>query len=438
MSETKVYPMAFEQESIWLDEYLAGEASRYLESWVYRLHGAVDADAVQWALSRIVDRHECLRSRLTLLDEQPVQVVQPAGGTALEHLEHLEPAGGGLDEELRRLTQRPLDLDVSPLRASLVRLSATESVLLVQLHHAVVDRWSLDILDAEFSHLYSARVTGRPDELPPVRPQLGQYALTQRAAGLDPAAVAYWRDRLRDLPVPPAPLADRPPPAVPGSSLSGIHRFTIAPEPGRRIHALARAARTTPFTVFTAALAALSCGYLGAEETVIGTPVSRRSNADLDGMIGCLTDLVPLRCPVPSGQEFTGLLARTRTTVFEAMTYGSLSYSQILDRSGVRKRLRRAPLCPTVLGLDDDSVRRLDLPEVSAERIDVIPRGKGALQLNLTVDADGYDAVLDYDHDRYDAPTVGRIAEDLCAVLDTAAAHPDWETAKILTSNGVN
>lgn len=434
MSGTKVYPMTFEQESVWMAEGLSGEPSRYLEVWAYRLHGAVDADAVQWALNRIVDRHECLRSRLTMLDERLVQVVEPVHTTTLEHLDLGE---NGLDEELRRLAGRPLDLNVSPLRAALVHLSPTESVLLVQIHHAVVDRWSLDILDEEFSRLYSARVTGRPQELTPVSPQLGEYALTQRAAGLDPVAVDYWRDRLGDIPVPLAPLTDRPPPAVP-SSRSGAHRFTIAPELGRQIHGLARTARTTPFTVFTAALAALSCGYLGTDETVIGTPVSRRLNGDLDGMIGCLTDFVPLRCPVPMRQEFAGLVAETRTTVLGAMTHGTLSYAQIMARTGVRRRLRSAPLCPTVLGLDDDRVGRLDLPEVSAERIEVYSRGKAALQLDLAVDKDGYDAVLEYDHDRYDPPTVRRIAEDLCAVLGTAVAHPDWETAEILSSNGVS
>ncbi|MFE9602471.1 condensation domain-containing protein [Streptomyces hokutonensis] len=434
MSGSKVYPMTFEQESVWLDEHLSGEPSRYLESWAYRLHGAVDADAAQWALSRIVDRHECLRSRLTILDDRLVQVVEPVHETTLEHLDLGE---NDLDKELRRLTRRPLDLDVSPLRAGLLHITPTESVLLVQFHHAVVDRWSFEILDAEFTRLYSARVAGRPAELPPVSPQLGEYALTQRAADLDPLAVDYWRERLHDIPVPLAPLADRPPPARP-SSRSGTYHFTIAPEVGRQIHGLARTARTTPFTVFTAALSALSCGYLGADETVIGTPVSRRRDDDLDGMIGCLTDLVPLRCPVPARQQFAGLVAETRTTVLGAMTHGTLSYSQIMARTGVRRRLRNAPLCPTVLGLDDDSVRRLDLPEVRAERIEVHPHGKGALQLDLAVDKDGYDAVLKYDPDRYDPPTVGRIAEDLCAVLGTAVAHPDWETAEILSSNGVN
>lgn len=440
MSGPKVYPMTFEQESVWLDEHFSGEPSRYLESWAYRLRGAVDADAVQWALSRIVDRHECLRSKLIMLDERLVQVVESAGETALEQVNAgtNELPGIDLDEELRRLARRPLDLEVSPLRASLVRLSPAEAVLLVQVHHAVVDRWSFEILDSEFSRLYSERVTGRPAELAPVSPQLGEYALTQRAVDLDPVAVDYWRDRLHDLPVPLAPLADRPRPVAPGS-LSGVHRFAIAPDLGRAIHGLARTARTTPFTVFTAALAALCCGYLGAEETVIGTPLSRRSDGNLDATIGCLTDLVPLRCPVPARQGFAGLVAETRTTVLGAMTHGSLSYAQIMAHSGVRRRLRQAPLCPTVLGLDDDRVGRLDLPEVSAEPIEVYSRGKGALQLNLTVGRDGgYDAVLEYDHDRYDPPTVGRIADGLCAVLDTAVAHPDWETAKILSSNGVN
>jgi non-ribosomal peptide synthetase component F len=172
---------------------------------------------------------------------------------------------------------------------------------------------------------------------------------------------------------------------------------------------------------------------------VIGTPVSRRRDSGLDGMIGCLTDLVPLRCPVPPRQEFAGLVAGTRSVVLDAMTHGTLSYAQIMARTGVRRRLRRAPLCPVVLGLDDDSAGRLDLPGVSAERVEVYSRGKGVLQLNLTAVPDGgYDAVLEYDRDRYDAPTAGRIAADLGAVLDTAAAHPGRETAEILSTSGVS
>ena len=112
----KVYPMTYEQEGMWLDDHLDDEPSRYLESWVYRLSGPLDLGAVEWALAVIVDRHEVLRSRLVFDSDQLVQIVQPENDTRLLR----RPCRiSALGDELRRTVSQPLDLDVSPLRATL-------------------------------------------------------------------------------------------------------------------------------------------------------------------------------------------------------------------------------------------------------------------------------------------------------------------------------
>lgn len=70
------YPMSFEQESVWLNDQFQEGASRYLESWTYRLRGArIVPDAVRAALDGIVVRHEALRTRLHLVDGVPRQTV---------------------------------------------------------------------------------------------------------------------------------------------------------------------------------------------------------------------------------------------------------------------------------------------------------------------------------------------------------------------------
>src|SRR5205085_11278122 len=66
------------------------------------------------------------------------------------------------------------------LRASFLRLSKDEGVLLFNMHHIASDGWSLRILMNEFSELYEAFSQAQPDPLPPLKVQYADYALWQR------------------------------------------------------------------------------------------------------------------------------------------------------------------------------------------------------------------------------------------------------------------
>ncbi|MEV0781004.1 condensation domain-containing protein [Streptomyces sp. NPDC050428] len=56
----------------------------------------------------------------------------------------------------------PLALDRPPLlRAALLELAPWDVVLVVAVHHAVIDGWSLHLLDEEFSDLHQVALAGR-------------------------------------------------------------------------------------------------------------------------------------------------------------------------------------------------------------------------------------------------------------------------------------
>src|SRR5690242_8662911 len=79
----RVFPMNFEQESMWLDDFINDGESRHLEAWAVKLTGRLDVDALEWAISQVVARHEVLRSRLTELDGRLVQIVTDPGPVQL-------------------------------------------------------------------------------------------------------------------------------------------------------------------------------------------------------------------------------------------------------------------------------------------------------------------------------------------------------------------
>src|SRR3984957_9008006 len=105
-----VFPVTYEQEAIWLHDRRDPAASIYLESWTGRLRGAVDANAVAWAISQIVARHPALHSGIEFDGEGLVQVVHEDHAVVVERLGRPEMA---LDDALRQLIRRPLDVAVS-------------------------------------------------------------------------------------------------------------------------------------------------------------------------------------------------------------------------------------------------------------------------------------------------------------------------------------
>ena len=110
-------------------------------------------------------------------------------------VEAAEPvvAGGGraafVEGRRRELTQRveeeslrPFDLASGPLlRATLVRLAARESALLLTLHHAVSDGWSMGIFWGELFALYDAFRQGLPSPLPELPLRYADFAGSKKS-----------------------------------------------------------------------------------------------------------------------------------------------------------------------------------------------------------------------------------------------------------------
>src|SRR6185503_823207 len=95
-----------------------------------------------------------LRTTFTMAKGQPVQVVTPPDAWPAQPLPVVDlrslPESCRRDEAQRQIdadAQRPFDLARGPLlRATLLRLTATEHMLLLTLHHIVFDGWSLNVL----------------------------------------------------------------------------------------------------------------------------------------------------------------------------------------------------------------------------------------------------------------------------------------------------
>src|SRR5256886_12695419 len=159
----KLWPLSYAQESLWILDRLHPGTTAYNCAHAVRIQGCLNVEYVRLSLREIGWRHEVLRTRIVAQDGQPWQVIDPPGELefTLHDLGSIEDPQARLlqAEAIRDIeAQRPFDLSAGPLwRTGLIRLSPTDHVLLLNIHHIVCDAWSLGVLTSEFVRLYAAR-----------------------------------------------------------------------------------------------------------------------------------------------------------------------------------------------------------------------------------------------------------------------------------------
>ena len=66
---------SFIQEQLWLVDQLTPGSAAYNFSWPMHVRGALDVPALERALTEFVHRHEAMRTRLVVRDEQLAEAI---------------------------------------------------------------------------------------------------------------------------------------------------------------------------------------------------------------------------------------------------------------------------------------------------------------------------------------------------------------------------
>ncbi|MFB6888768.1 amino acid adenylation domain-containing protein [Kitasatospora sp. NPDC056327] len=336
-------PLSFAQLDI-MHQPVDPEASHHNVVTATVLTGPLDPAALGAALDAIVGRHEALRTRI--VEDAPGswrQLVDPDGRWPLTTADLGGEPAATRTEALRRLVgaevDRPFRLAEGPLvRGTLVSTGPDAWVLVLVLHHIVVDLWSYALLARELRELYAAHVRGREPRLPEPALQYPDWAAWQRrrlADGELDEHVAHWERLLADLPALPrftAPEHQRAD-AVEGFT-SG---FVLEPE---ITEALKRAAHREGVTLFMLLLSAfhlLLGSYAdgdGAEDLAVGFPLAGREHPQTEQLIGFFINPVAVRPRPAAGATVRDLVAAVRTGVLDAHRHQEVPLRQLRADAG--------------------------------------------------------------------------------------------------------
>jgi amino acid adenylation domain-containing protein len=424
-------PLSSSQARFWFLQQYEPENPACNVPSVLRFSG-FDGDTVRRALVALCQRHEPLRTRFALDDEgRPCQRIEPEARPEWRSVDLSAVAAEVADAEIAALAadqvSRSFDLAAAPpARYLWVRLADDRALLLVTLHHIIIDGWSMEVFERELRALCAQLARGETPALPPLPLQYADHALWQREwlASEDAARqLEAWRAALADGSNLIALPFDRQR-AERRDYRGGVVRRLLPPALSARIKAAAERAKVTPYMLLLAAFQAFVHRISDQDDFNIGSPVANRHRRETEGLIGLFVNTIVLRARIGAGDDFSALLQRTRGEVLAAQSRQDLPFETLVEHLGGERHPALNPLFQVLFSV-----------QAAYEDTSLIPEGAWVSRFDLQVifseTADGWRGAWEYSADLFDRATVERFAAQFAALLDDALSEPARPLAQL-------
>jgi len=346
------YHLSYAQRRLWLVCSLSDVGTAYTMFDMFHWESGVSEMIFRRSLQRLVQRHESLRTVLSVVDGVVYQKIIKADVFRLpfmfKDLSMVDAAER--NEQLRALAHEAahhnFDLEKGPLfHCSLVRMADTEHVLMLAMHHIISDAWSLQVLRKELTEAYQAFEAGGQPDWPPLRIQYKDFAHWQNANGEATwqRHRDHWHSRLQG----PLPVLQLPGDFIrpPVKTFAGHSvRGAAGAETLKALQSTAQQLGCSSFTLLLAAVQVLLHRYTGDEDMIIGVPVAGRQHSDLQGQIGYYVNTVALRTNPARGLVFSELVRQTGHDLLEAYEFQDYPLDLLVDELGIQTDRSRSPL----------------------------------------------------------------------------------------------
>ena len=423
-------PLTSMQQALWLASLKPCAAPAYVECAAFRVHGALDIDALSTAWLGL-QHFESLRS--AILEEVgrfAQRVLAPDAALSCETASATLDTESAIETWLRGALARGFVAGERLARIAVLRLAEHEHVLLLAAHHAVCDGSSFgEHVIPELAARYNAAVERRdpPSVHSSAQPRhLAQWEVDPACAPLLASEALGWARELSEVVEASELPADRP--RSPRSARPGRrHAFVLSAEAlsdaTGRVRATTKATPSPPVTL--ALFGALLYRFSGLRDLLVGVPVAQRFAPSLTQAAGCLINFAPLRLRLDGQLKLRALVQHTAAEV------GRLLQRQRVPFQRVAKQLsepgQESAANPRI-GFSHEAGWPALQAQLDFELVRLQPglrHAKLDLFLRLESTQHGWRGTFEYDADLFDPQTIVTLATRYVGLLERLVEAPD-------------
>ncbi|NGP58570.1 amino acid adenylation domain-containing protein [Paenibacillus thiaminolyticus] len=412
------YPLSSVQKRLYIQQQMEGAELSYNMSGMTVLVGRLERNQFEAALKGLIARHEILRTGFEMVDGEPVQRIYPDLKFAVEYTKATESETKSIVDGFVRV----FDLERPPLlRVGLVEWEAERHLLMLDIHHIVTDGMSMGIFVAELLRLYNG------ETLEPLRIQYKEFAAWQQSEPVKERLKrqeAYWLDVLGgELPTLELPT-DFVRPAA--RSFEGdVLPFSIDKQMTDSLQRIADENGATLYMVLSAVYSILLSKYSGQEDFIVGTPVSGRTHADLEPLIGMFVNTLAIR-HYPSGEKtFLAYLNEVKETMLGAYDHQDYPFEELVKKLQAPRDQSRNPVFDVMFALETKEDNVQSFGDI---KIESYPETHTVSQFDLTLVIslldEGMNGQFEYATKLFTCNLIDNLAQDLLVIITQICEQP--------------
>lgn len=434
-----VVPATAEQCQFWyMDQLAPGKAvANSFRAW--RIRGPFDPRRILNALHILTRKHDSLRANFAETSGVVQMTVHQDRAVDFAQVD-LRDRPGALTAAMSKECERAFDLRSDPLmRVRAIHVGSQEWILLLVVHHAIMDGWSLRMFGTELGNYYRDASLSA-DRL---AYDFADYAndLTSKASPREEAQLSQpWRPLQQPVSALALPY-DYAPPAKRGFSGAST-RFTLGEASFHAIEALASKLHMPPASVVAAVFRVALFVISGQRDFCIGNVVMNRDAPGLPSVIGAFVRVLPVQHALKRETSFEDICRAELHAIGRAVQNEITAEGVTSDHSGHLPQTSTSDAVQVVLNYRGFSTQDLDLTDCTAHA-EPLPVHAAPFELTLNLERNGgsLNGELVWNTDLFSAKTANRIVgtfEETLHALLRAPSAPLEATTRTLGTKTVS
>lgn len=438
-------PLSYAQERIWLHEQLVPGSLVHNRPANIRLFGHLDVSALHQALQQVVQRHEALRTIVSVKNGQLLQRIDDEFTLKMPFIDvsgHSD-TGKRISELVLDHSCQSFDLTTGPfVHSQLVRIADDDHLLLLTFHHFAFDGWSESVLIRELVAHYDAFAADQKMCLGELAVQYADYAAWERQPAQTTRLAqgrSFWKSELIQPPILQLPT-DFTRPQHPDERAGHVN-IHVRPQIASALRNLAGEEHATIFSTLLTAFSVLLHRYSGQDDIIVGCPVAQRTRVETEDLIGVFINLLPFRTKLQPDSSFRQLLRATRDSTIRALRHQDVPFQLIVQDNLVNRSVGIHRLFQAMFVYE-----RFPLGQRTASGV-VFRSESGAaaatlvdLSLELSESQHGVSGYLVYRRDLWEPASIERMAAHFSTLLEGIVVDPDRQigTLPLLTDGEID
>lgn len=410
--KSKYYPLSSAQKRIFYTHSMLGNDNIvYNISGGILMPGIIDESKINMIFKKIIQDNSSFRTSFSLVDYDIKQIVHENVPFAIKKFTHNNKID--INNIINNFTKH-FDLSTAPLlRAEIHYINNSQTLLLIDSHHIIIDGSSLNLLIKEFCDLYNGvEIKNNSLEYVDFSVWENEYINSEEIK----KSKEYWINQFKDFENYKVNLpTDYPIPnqmTYQGAKISK----TIPVNTFKKLENLAKKLGVSPYVLFVSAFFILLNKYSMQTDITVGTPTSGRLRKEFENIIGMFVNTLVLKANVDNNLTTKDFILKIKDIVLSALEHNDYPYDILVKDLNLTSTNMSNPLFNVLFTYQNNVYT---MPKINNKELKIIEANTNISKFDLSLEIVPHLSKfnLEFSTDIYNENTMNRFLDHYINIL---------------------